>query len=205
MDKHAAPAPHVDLHRIAPIPPLFFSRDPDRQVPDEAGCAALWDKYGMPEHIRAHSRLVTDIAVTLAEALEAAGADIHVPSVRASALLHDLGKIYSIEHGGSHAQLGAAWVMAATRNPHIAQGVIQHVRWIWDVDVDDDRQLLTLSVLYADKRVRHDQIVSLEERFEDIMARYGRTERARQRITAAAEQGRVVEAALARRLGKLPV
>jgi hypothetical protein len=36
---------------------------------------------------------------------------------------------------------------------------------------------LTESVLvnYSDKRVRHDEIVTLEERFEDLMDRYAKT------------------------------
>ena len=32
-------------------------------------------------------------------------------------------------------------------------------------------------VNYADKRVRHDQIVSLEERFQDLKNRYGKDQR----------------------------
>ena len=37
----------------------------------------------------------------------------------AAGLLHDLAKTYCIRHGGSHAQLGAAWVLEATGQlPH---------------------------------------------------------------------------------------
>ena len=36
--------------------------------------------------------------------------------------------------------------------------------------------------MYADKRARHDQFVTLEERFEDLLVRYGDTEEHRQGI-----------------------
>jgi uncharacterized protein len=37
-------------------------------------------------------------------------------------------------------------------------------------------------VNYADKRVRHDRIVSLEERFSDLMDRYGKGQKASEQM-----------------------
>lgn len=154
----------------------------------------------MPPHIREHSRLVAGFALALAQQAHEKGARIHLQSVLAAGLLHDLGKFYSIRYGGSHAQLGGAWVLSETHNPHIAQGVIQHVRWNWDVNENVDHWLLSFCLIYADKRVMHDSVVSAEERFKDLLERYGRTEDARKRITSAHEQGLAIEAALSRRL-----
>ncbi|WP_460031052.1 HD domain-containing protein [Megalodesulfovibrio paquesii] len=149
-------------------------------APDEARCLALWDSYAMPAHIREHSRLVARIATALAEAALAVPdlgfTEVEVQEVRASALLHDLAKFYTILHTGSHAQLGAAWVLLETGNPRIAQGVAHHVWWPWPVDVR--RHFLPMAVIYADKRVAHDRIVTLDERGHDLMARYGKTEKA---------------------------
>ncbi|WP_461210598.1 HDIG domain-containing metalloprotein [Desulfocurvus sp. DL9XJH121] len=162
-------------------------------VPDDESCVALWDKYAVPDHIRRHSQKVADIALALAERGEELGAASPgmARAVRASAMLHDLGKMYCIEHGGSHAQVGASWVLAETRNPALAQGVLHHV-W-WPFDVDAARHFLSLAVLYADKRVQHDRAVSLGARFTDLFERYGKTERARERITQSLEQSRAVE------------
>ena len=182
------------------IPSMVFKRNPEWRVPDEEECRSLWDKYAMPEHIRAHSRKVADLATHLAVLLERAGANIHVPSVLAAALLHDLGKYYTIQNGGSHGQIGGAWVENETRNPHIAQGVLLHVRWIWHVDATIDEWLLSYCLIYADKRVMHDAVVTCEERYKDLLERYGHTEEARRRITASHEQGLEIEAALSRRL-----
>lgn len=196
-----APARRPPTPRLQGLPALAFARDPGRHVPDRCECAALWDQYGMPAHIRAHSELVADFAAAMAGILCERGADVHVPSVLAAGLLHDLGKMYSIEHGGSHAQLGAAWAMNATGNPHIAQGVILHVDWPWEIHADDDRQLLPLCVIYADKRVKHTALVSLAERYEDLFDRYGVSPAAVRRIEAAREQAYETEAALSRRMG----
>jgi hypothetical protein len=147
----------------------------------------------MPGHIRAHSALVGAIAGALGERAEALGvvAPGWARAVRASGLLHDLAKFYCVQHGGNHAQLGAAWVLDCTGNPALAQGVMHHV-W-WPYPVDPARYFLPLAVQYADKRVRHDAVVSLGARYTDLFERYGKNETARERIEAAFRQGRAVE------------
>ena len=185
---------------LAGLPPLVFVRNAALGIPGEDDCVALWNKYAMPEHIRAHSRLVADFASALAEKAEAEGADMHVPSVRASGLLHDLGKIYTLRNGGSHGQVGGAWVVNETRNPYIAQGVLQHTRWAWHIDETVDSWLLSYCIIYADKRVMHDTVVTPEDRFADLLERYGHTEEAKKRISSSHQQGLDIEAALSRRL-----
>ncbi|MDR3074199.1 MAG: HDIG domain-containing protein [Deltaproteobacteria bacterium] len=182
------------------LPVLIFERNPEWPVPNEGECRALWDKYAMPEHIRAHSRMVADFATAIAVELEKDGAAVHPPSVLAAGLLHDLGKYYTITHGGSHGQVGCAWVMHETRNPHIAQGVLQHVRWVWRIDETVEPWLLAYCIIYADKRVMHDAVVSLEQRYADLVVRYGHSDDAKRRIAGAHQQGLDIEAALSRRL-----
>lgn len=148
----------------------------------------------MLEHIKGHSEMVARVAAILAQmALEREAGnpqqlspDDFIQSVRASALLHDLGKTCAIRLGGDHAQLGAAWVMQLTGNPHIAQGVMHHVCWPGSLDLA--RHFLPLVIIYADKRVRHDELVSLEERFDDLVDRYGTSERSRVWIERSRQQ-----------------
>ena len=52
----------------------------------------LFDKYGYPDYLREHSRIVGAIARTLAEAQAARGAKIDVEMVVLAALLHDIGR-----------------------------------------------------------------------------------------------------------------
>ena len=160
-------------------------------VPSVAQCESWWDRFAMPEHIRAHSRQVAKVACFLAGQGLRLGLPICLDTVRASALLHDLAKAYCIIHGGSHSQLGGAWVAALTRNPLLAQGVAHHVSWPFEVDVRQD--FIPLSVLYADKRVSHDRIVPIESRFDDLLARYGSTPEICDRIHTTNRQAKDIE------------
>ena len=168
------------------------------RVPSEPQCLAWWDRFGMPEHIRAHSRNVAVVATFVAEAGKKRGLDVDVRAVTASALLHDLAKIYCIRHGGNHSQLGGAWVMALTGNPVLSQGVMHHVYWPFEVDLG--RFFTPLAVLYADKRVSHDRIVHIEDRFGDLLERYGKTPEICERIHTTNRQAKDIEDSFSRLL-----
>ncbi|EKO37575.1 MAG: putative domain HDIG-containing protein [Solidesulfovibrio magneticus str. Maddingley MBC34] len=179
--------------------PLVAELPPVDAVPSDAQCRLLWDAYGMLPNIRAHSELVACLATALAELARAAGLAVDVAAVRAAALLHDLAKTYTIRHGGNHCQLGAAWVQEITGNPALAQGVLCHVHWPREIDLAAD--FLPLALIYSDKRVKHNQIVTLEARFDDLLVRYGTTDYIRGRIRESFQQAEAIERALAATLG----
>lgn len=186
------------------LPALSFPVSPDWNVPDEAQCVRLWDKYGMMPHIREHCRAVASVALEIVRragerGLLSEGRGLSEPYVLAGGLLHDLAKTYTIRHGGSHAQLGAAWVRDETGNPALAQAVLWHVSWPWqEGPLDDAADPLRLPVIiaYADKRVRHAEVVTLEERFEDLMVRYGIDDERKARITGYLNRTKAVEKAI---------
>lgn len=170
-------------------------------IPDDEACFALWDKYVMLPNIRQHSLLVAHIATELARRAIAQGIAVDEQAVRASALLHDIAKSYCVRHGGSHAQLGACWTVAETRNHALAQGVMMHVYWPWALPQGQGICALPFLVMYADKRVKHDVCVSLSERYDDLLVRYGRSDAERRAVLAAFEQGKTIERALGAQLG----
>lgn len=202
MTRTAQPIPMSPLWPDLPPPPLA---DADQArcgglplAPSTAQCEAWWDRFGMPGHIREHSRQVARVAGFLARTGQKLGLPVCPDTVRASALLHDLAKAYCIVHGGSHSQLGGAWVVALTKNPLLAQGVTHHVFWPFPVDVE--RHFTPLAVLYADKRVAHDRIVPIEARFEDLLTRYGGAPEINDRIHSTNRQGKDIENAFSRLL-----
>ena len=191
---------------FAPLRPEWAAdaspaKEEHNEIPNQTACTALWNKYDMPAHIRTHSSQVASIVAYLGARLQAVGANINRPLLLAGALLHDLAKAYTIKFGGNHAQLGAAWVRRETGCCHVAQMVLHHVRWPWALDVYNESMLPSLLVAYADKRVTHDRLVTIEERFADLMLRYGHTELSRIYINASKEQGLELEQALSKRLG----
>ena len=193
------------------LPALEFPADPSWPVPDESQCALLWDKYDMTPHIRDHCRAVAGVAAEIVRRAEARGVipegrALNVPLARAAGLLHDLAKSYTIRHGGSHAQLGAAWVREETGNPLLAQAVLFHVEWPWSGGVlDDVRDPMRLPVIvaYADKRARHAEVVSIKERFDDLLVRYGITADKVKNIAANYAHVQAVERAIFDRVGIL--
>lgn len=160
-------------------------------TPTPAECRKLWDRHGMMEHIRTHCTMVAEVAMSIGRQIKDAGVALNLDELLAGALLHDLAKTHTIRHGGSHAQLGACWVQQETKNPRIAQAVLFHVHWPWEPDAR--RWPLPLIVQYADKRVKHDAFVSVEERFADLMERYGTTETGRAYIRRSHDEARILE------------
>lgn len=167
-------------------------------VPSTKDCISLWDKYQMLSNIRLHSQLVAQIASTVALLFYKQNDSLEVQSVRAAALLHDLGKSYTILYGGNHCQLGASWVIENTGNPAIAQGVFHHIHWPGPLKID--KYLLPLSIIYADKRVKHDKIVSLNERFQDLINRYGVNQKIITSIKKSFQQAREIESLFSNKL-----
>ncbi len=202
-----AGVPELPVEAPAPLPLFTAAKKAPKTtyIPRQEDCRALWDRYDMPAHIRAHSEKVADLALALALRAVSVGVETMPEAVYAAGLLHDLGKIHGIRNGGDHGQAGAAWVMRETRNGPIAQAVLFHVHWPWEDKLpqcaDNDAFFIAMAVFYADKRVKHDSYVGLDDRFADLMDRYGVSEYARSRIEASRQQGKSVEAALSRRLG----
>ncbi|MCL1985945.1 MAG: HD domain-containing protein [Betaproteobacteria bacterium] len=187
------------IYPLTRLPPLDFPPC-GRSAPSEEACRTLWDAYEMPEHIRAHSAQVAHFSVILADLAIKRGAAVRVEDVRACALLHDIAKSYTLRHGGSHAQLGAVWALAETGHAGIAQGILHHVYWPWPLR-EETLCTLPILVLYADKRTQHEKFVTLEERFADLVVRYGIYEQARQGIEMSQRQAVSIERALSARLG----
>ena len=127
----------------------------------------------------------------MGEALAEAGFDLHLPLVTVGALLHDLGKTQCLGTLTNHAELGAG-ILEELGYPHVAQVVREHVHL--DGSILDPRPLREAEVVnYADKRVLHEAVVTLEDRFADLKVRYGRTPEALARIQATEVKSRALE------------
>jgi uncharacterized protein len=160
-------------------------------TPSHNQCLELMATHGMLPNIREHSFRVMEVASFLGEALAGAGFDLHLPLVTAGALLHDIGKTQCLGTLTNHAELGAG-ILESLGYPHVAQVVREHVHL--DVTIRDPRPLREAEVVnYADKRVLHEEVVTLAARFADLKVRYGRTAEALARIQATEVKTRALE------------
>lgn len=129
------------------------------------------DKYRMLENIKAHSLVVTKVAHLITVGLRDAGLDISIEKVVAGALLHDIGKTASLGTGQDHSEIGRQ-ICLGNHLDEIAVIVGEHVR-LKNYNLNGDYSEKEI-VFYADKRVNHDRIVSLEDRLTYILERYGK-------------------------------
>ena len=160
-------------------------------LPSWTECLELMDIHGMLPNIREHSFAVMQVARFMGEALADAGFDLFLPLVTTGALLHDLGKTACLGTMKNHAEWGAV-VLDDLGYHHVAQVVREHVHL--NDDLLDPRPLREAEVVnYADKRVLHDEVVTLQDRFADLKVRYGRTSGALARINATETKSRALE------------
>ena len=139
-------------------------------IPSQNVCLQLMCDMQMPEHIVAHSIQVCRVAMCLVDHLESEGIHLDGQLVQAAGLLHDITKTRSFETAENHALTGGQ-ELTDRGYPEIGHLVRQHVR----LDDYSDPNNLSEAVIinYADKRVLHDRIVSLDERMRYIQERYG--------------------------------
>lgn len=117
-------------------------------------CAALLEAAGADERLRAHCRAVAELTGELCAALREKGLELGAERIRAAALLHDIAKGCP-----EHAALGGVW-LRELGYPEVADLVRQHTE-------PDGRELNEAALVYiADKGVRGDRRIAIDERFE---------------------------------------
>lgn len=140
------------------------------KLPTISDCYQIWDKYEMPENIRAHTRAVARVADAVASEIARQGVSVDVELVNRGALLHDIAKLRGIQCGKDvhHTDQGAAIVLQEGFSSRLAEVVRLHGLDEFSFDLSIEEQIVN----YADRRVVHDRIVSLEERLQDLHVRY---------------------------------
>jgi uncharacterized protein len=133
----------------------------------------------MMEHIVTHSRRVCQVAVCIADHLNHQSRQPNLKLIIAAALLHDITKTRSFKTGENHADTGAR-LMESLGYQEVGDIVRQHVR-LDTYSVSESVTEVEI-VNYADKRVLHDQVVSLKERKAYIFEKYGKTPENRKRL-----------------------
>ncbi len=144
-------------------------------IPNREECLRLMSEYRMLENIISHSVAVAKVALFLSVELNKRGQRIDVRLVEAASLLHDLTKTECLKTKEDHAMTGSQ-LLKRIGYDRVGEIVAQH---IWLGKEGDPSCVCEEEIVnYADKRVMHDRIVSLEERFRDLKERYGKHGRA---------------------------
>ncbi len=149
-------------------------RNREMRVPSKRECFDLMKRYNAGEHIIQHCIRVAELALSISTALNRKGENLNLDEVEAAALLHDITKAESLDTGEDHS-ITAYRLLRTLGYGRIAEIVRQHVFLLGDSDnswISEEEV-----VNYSDKRVRHAQVVTLRERFQDLRERYCKDER----------------------------
>ncbi|MGD8270781.1 MAG: HD domain-containing protein [Desulfobacterales bacterium] len=149
------------------------------RIPSRENCYQLIREMRMMEHIVRHSLQVCRVAELLVQQLGENGRTLNRDLVQAAALLHDITKTRSLKTGEKHSESGCD-LLVDRGYAEVGDIVRQHVKL--DTYFASDTPSEAEIVNYADKRVLHDRIVSLDERMAYILERYGATPEYRARL-----------------------
>ncbi len=165
----------------------------------EAQLAAIIEEYKVPTHIIKHMKKVSAVCLFLGRKLQEADEKIDLIFLRQAALLHDFVKLADFseldlkyfEENPTPEQIKiwqkiikdwhhlkhcyAAYEILTQKREERLGLIIKKHRFSSLIDTDINERPTTWEekiLYYADKRVRHDQIVSIQERLLDGRNRY---------------------------------
>jgi len=135
------------------------------QLPTRQECFAFLEKYHTPQNVVKHSLAVNKVANYLAEQFNKAGVQVDKDLIDRASLLHDIVRLTTLGH---HAEEGAK--IFSQDYPEMAQVMVKHR--LSAIIKDSLKTWEEKIVYYADKRVNHDTIVSLDERIAEGRKRW---------------------------------
>jgi hypothetical protein len=126
---------------------------------------------------------------------------ISMDLLRAACLLHDIGKYPCILDGAHYHDQRGRQMLEAEGLAEVGEIVARHVIL---GDTDDEPVVEKHVLFYADKRVVHDQLVTLEKRFEYLFHTYAKSPQSRDALEAMKESTIKLEKKIFRRLDFRP-
>ena len=158
----------------------------------------LLKQYHVPKHIMSHMQKVADVALFIGKKLSEKNIRIDMELLRQAALLHDLVKICDLSEldltdcegfTAEDIQFWAHMIRSCRYDGHVNAAynilidlkenklaeIVKKHRFNSVIDANHKERPVTWEekiLYYADKRVRHESIVSIKERIEDGRRRY---------------------------------
>jgi HD superfamily phosphohydrolase YqeK len=163
----------------------------DIPLPEESDIIQWRKELALPKRICDHCNAVSALAQTLSEQLLSRGVLLRPKALHLSALVHDLLRFIDFVPGAGHGpdedqepdewaswktkfkdtrhEAACAKLLEERGYPELASIVAVHGLTLPSPKRSTIEQKL---LFYADKRVKNDEVVTLEERFADFRARY---------------------------------
>jgi uncharacterized protein len=147
-------------------------------LPNREQAIQILIQHNCPPQIINHCKAVTALALEIAAKLQAKGFKVDLALVEAGALLHDLGrsKTHGVDHGLVGAQIaqtmGLPESIANVMKRHVGAGITdEEAQWLkWPKDNYVPTTIEEKIVCYADKRIDHDTVTSIEVEISKLQA-----------------------------------
>ena len=166
-------------------------------IPTPEKCYRLQKEMGMLDNIVVHCQQVCRVALTIVSNADGIESDMDLGLIVAAALLHDITKTRSFKTKEDHAQTGEQFLVECGY-PEVGRIVGQHVHL---TDYENNGPPNAAEIInYADKRVLHDRVVSLDRRMQYIVDRYGTDSKRKKRIQSLWQQSRGLEVRIFRNI-----
>ncbi|MEP7041071.1 MAG: HDIG domain-containing metalloprotein [Chloroflexota bacterium] len=164
-------------------------------VPTLADAELLLASFELPAGIVTHARGVSLLAAEAARLLEAAAVAVNPHIVAVAALLHDVDKVETRDHGAEHGLMAARW-MAERGFAELSEPIASHPILCLLDPSRAPRGWASVAVAVADRRVAQG-FVSIDQRIDDLERRYPevRADLEAARAPAHAMQGELATAA----------
>lgn len=188
----------IDFRSLGDHHEISIKFEDPEMAPDEL-VEKFWDDWATPMHVRAHCKQVANVATQIGQALIDANILVNIDLVNTAALLHDMARVCDFnklerdkfhevvtdekwnkwvdlrkQFKGMHHADVAAGALAEEGFTKTAEVVRLH-NSLAILEEPEKFSYLEIAVLfYADKRVKHDEIVNLAERFRDGRERNGK-------------------------------
>jgi len=148
------------------------------RIPSREECDELMVRHSMRPNIVEHSIQVMHVSLAITDNLKN-GVAVNRDLVIAAALLHDITKTRSLKTNERH-DISGGELLRKMGFTSTAEIVEQHVVF---KNLNPQGRLEEREIIYyADKRVTHDKIVTIEERVHYLIQRYGKEEEIRSLI-----------------------
>lgn len=132
-------------------------------APDMEECFVISDMYAVPENIRKHCMKVAELSIDIFDSLDKKGFLLNEYALMAAAMLHDIAKKEK-----DHAKVGEN-ILKEIGYDKVGSIIGSHT----DIEVDDEKWITENEILYlADKLVKEDKVISMEERFGYSLKKY---------------------------------
>lgn len=153
----------------------------------------FFDEYGTPMHVRRHCSAVAECAVKIGKALNEVGYKLDLELIEGAANVHDVART-----AADHEKVGAEFLVERgyEREARLVRGHMRHA--FNPVDQIDELDVLCM----ADRVVKEDEYVGIDERMAYLMQKPGMTPERIQRIKMIAEETREYFEELEKLIGK---